>query len=560
MTLFRWIFALLVAGLVGMVVMKSLRPHEVPPQSVQTAKAEKTTVTRTVTAAGKLSPVHKVNVSSNITGILVDLKVGIGSEVKKGQYLGQIDTSRYDAQLDQQNSQASAASADARRALANQARVHADAERLQRLVDKGAGNASDLAQARDQERMAEAEVAAAQSRSGMARAAVTEAKKTLGWATLNSPIDGTVLDTMHRVGERIRGSDFAEDVVLVIGSLDQMEVAIEVGEHDVVYVKPGQKATIEIDALPICRSRAGDRQRPQRHRQERRHRQRGHDLPGLGDAGAPAAARAGGHERAGVDHHREPSRRGGGADPGGDGPRRGRPAGHRGAAAGAPKPQNGVMPRPSSRRWFFVVKDGAVQRRKVQTGLSSDSNIEVLDGVAPGEEVVEGPYRVLARQLEDGPRSRWRSRARWPAAVASTHERGCPPRARRRHAPLRHGRGANLRVARRQLHAAQGEYVGIVGSSGSGKSTLLNILGSSTRRPRAPTGCAVATCAACRTTTCRTCATARSASSSRPFQLLAAHHGARERRAAAGLSRLARRQAARHGQARLSSASDWRAA
>ena len=59
---------------------------------------------------------------------------------------------------------------------------------------------------------------------------------------------------MHRpgcsFGERIRGSELSEDVVLVIGSVEKMEVKIEVGEHDVVFVNPGQKALIEIDALP----------------------------------------------------------------------------------------------------------------------------------------------------------------------------------------------------------------------------------------------------------------------------------------------------------------------
>ena len=51
-----------------------------------------------------------------------------------------------------------------------------------------------------------------------------------------------------------------------------------------------------------------------------------------------------------------------------------------------------------------MVKDGVVKKRKVTTGLSSESLIEITDGLAAGEEVVEGPYRVLARQLEDGQR------------------------------------------------------------------------------------------------------------------------------------------------------------
>ena len=49
-----------------------------------------------------------------------------------------------------------------------------------------------------------------------------------------------------------------------------------------------------------------------------------------------------------------------------------------------------------------MVKDGKVSRRKVTTGLASDTMIEITDGLAEGEQLVEGPYRVLARQLQDG--------------------------------------------------------------------------------------------------------------------------------------------------------------
>ncbi|HEY3351827.1 MAG TPA: efflux RND transporter periplasmic adaptor subunit, partial [Polyangia bacterium] len=52
----------------------------------------------------------------------------------------------------------------------------------------------------------------------------------------------------------------------------------------------------------------------------------------------------------------------------------------------------------------FVLKGGAAARRPVTAGISSDTHLEILDGLAEGEEVVEGPYRVLARELKDGSR------------------------------------------------------------------------------------------------------------------------------------------------------------
>jgi len=50
---------------------------------------------------------------------------------------------------------------------------------------------------------------------------------------------------------------------------------------------------------------------------------------------------------------------------------------------------------------FVLVADSVVWR-PVRTGLSSDRHIEVTSGVSPGDSVVSGPYRVLARELTNG--------------------------------------------------------------------------------------------------------------------------------------------------------------
>jgi HlyD family secretion protein len=50
----------------------------------------------------------------------------------------------------------------------------------------------------------------------------------------------------------------------------------------------------------------------------------------------------------------------------------------------------------------FVVVDGAAKVRQVETGLASDTEIELVSGVKAGEQVVEGPYRALSRDLADG--------------------------------------------------------------------------------------------------------------------------------------------------------------
>ena len=147
MTVIRWILALLIVAAVGAMTLGALKPRERPPTQVQTAKAGRATLTRTVSGAGKLEPASKVNVSSNITGVLLDLKAKVGTQVKKGDYLGQIDTSRYLSMVSQQRSQLAAARADVDRAKANLNKLRKETQRLAQLADRDAIGLSELEQA-----------------------------------------------------------------------------------------------------------------------------------------------------------------------------------------------------------------------------------------------------------------------------------------------------------------------------------------------------------------------------------------------------------------------------
>lgn len=412
MTIVRWIFALVVVALVGMVAVSSLRPKETPPVEVHTALAARTSITRTVSGAGKLEPERKINVSSNITGILLDLDVEIGSTVAKGQVIGQIDTSRYKAQFQQAQAQVRSAEADGRRARANVEYLTGELRRAEQLVASKVAGTSELDKAKSAVTLAEAEKSAADSRSSMARAALSEAESALGWATLTAPAAGIVLAINHRVGERVRGSDFAEDVILTLGSIGEVDVKLEVGEQDVVYIQPGQRATIEIDAF-------GERAFQGK----------------VIDAGRDAIVKNQGTENevtsfpvwVALDEAPPRALSGMSAQVTISTESKGdvvavpiqavtvRPAGAPGAPGAHAKPTGpapGAAPAPGGPaqaagkskldKVVFVVKEGVVSKRVVEVGLSSESHVEIARGLAPGEVVVEGPYRTLARELQDG--------------------------------------------------------------------------------------------------------------------------------------------------------------
>ncbi len=392
MTVGRWIFAIVIIGLVAMVAMKSLQPRPEPTTSVQSATAARTSITRSVSGAGKLEPVHKVNVSSNITGTLLDLKVGIGSKVTKGETIAQIDTSLYQAQAEQQRAQLRAAEQAVVGARGSLKYLGDEEDRLTKLKAAGVVSDAELAKGASSTTLARSDLAAAENRAEMSRAALAQAQNALNWATVKAPIDGSVLAVNHRVGERVRGSDFAEDVILTLGSLTEVDIRLEVGEHDVVYIKPGQSAVVEIDAFP------------------------GQTLTGtVIDSGRDAIVKNAGTENevttfpvwvsltvppvrvlsgmsaqvtistethddvVAVPIQAVTVRRGDDAAEG----------------SAAPRSKHKLD------KVVFVIVDGVVHKRIVEVGLSSETHVEIVKGLKSGEVVVEGPYRTLARELAD---------------------------------------------------------------------------------------------------------------------------------------------------------------
>lgn len=395
MTVMRWIFAVVVIGVVGMVAVNSLRPRPAPAVAVHTATAAVASITRTVSGAGKLEPERKINVSSNITGVLVELKVGIGSTVARGDVIAQIDTSRYKAQVEQQAAQVRSVTADVARARANASYLAAEEKRAEQLVKTGVLGAAELDRARSARALADAEQMSAESRARSARAVLDEAKNALGWATLTAPVAGTVLAVNHRVGERVRGSDFAEDVILTLGTLGEIDVRLEIGEHDVIYVKPGQIASVEIDAF-------GDRVFPGK----------------VIDSGRDAIVKNAGTENevttfpvwVALDESPPTALSGMSAQVTISTESRANvvtvpiQAVTVRAAGAQEAPPAGKAPAGKSKldKVVFVVDGDVVAKRVVEVGLSSETHVEVLRGLKAGEVVVDGPYRTLARELEDG--------------------------------------------------------------------------------------------------------------------------------------------------------------
>src|SRR3989441_7316868 len=421
MTQGRWILAGGVVALVAFATVMGLRPKAPPPVEVTTSVAKKGTVTRVVTAAGHLQARETVKVSSNVTGDLLSLSVKEGDRVQRGQVLGQIDKRFYETQVTQYRGAVASARAQIAQIDVTIDQDKRDLARIQRLVDERLASAADLEKSTTQLKMDESRLASQRELVSQNVGQLETALYNLSRATLTAPIDGTILELSHKVGERIRGSDFSEDVVLLMGGLTDMEVKAEVGEHEVVAVHVGDESAVDIDAIPdkqfkghvVAVGKNAQIKNPGTDAEVTTFFVRvGLDvppegaLPGMSSAVSistathdnvvmipiqavtsreakkreqKAAPREG--ELVVADAKAAPANAGGKDDP----PTK--------AATGKPKPVKVV---------FVVDKDGVVQMREVQTGIASRTDVEILGGVNEGDTVVDGPYRTLARELQEG--------------------------------------------------------------------------------------------------------------------------------------------------------------
>jgi HlyD family secretion protein len=408
MSWLRRVVATLLVLLVAGIVVASLSPKKEPPLTIQAATARQGPITRVVTAGGKLQAATEVKLSSNITGDLVELTIREGDRVTKGQVLGRIDARRYGAQLNQAEAARASAAADVEGQRVRVSQVRSDLARVEALIATQNASAAELEKAKSDLDGARAQALSAEQRLNQADATLREARHQFSLTSLTAPIDGIVTQRVKQVGERVRGSDFSEDVLMVISTLSKMEMKMEVGEHEVVYVKEGDPAEIEIDAFPDRKFKAQVVEVARNATVKNAGTEQEvttfivrlalvDSVPGaLPGMSAQASISTDTHDGAVVVPIQAVTVR----------PER---------ELKAPPPEVGERPLPQPaappgqkprkeplKKVVFVVQDGVAKLRAVETGLASDTEIEIVSGVQPGEKVVEGPYRVLSRELADG--------------------------------------------------------------------------------------------------------------------------------------------------------------
>ncbi|NLL14810.1 MAG: efflux RND transporter periplasmic adaptor subunit [Fibrobacter sp.] len=195
-------------------------------------------LTSTVSAPGIVRPLTEVQISSSINGIVQQLMVKEGQEVKKGDLLLQIDPSEFRAQVRR-------AQAGLEVAQANLEQARSQWKRAEQLYKSNLISKQEYESARTNHLLSQAQLKES-------RANLDQTLEQLQKTRITSPIEGTVIQINIEPGENvITGTlDNPGTKLMVIADLSRMEVESQVDEADIAKVNMGQRAVVEVEALP----------------------------------------------------------------------------------------------------------------------------------------------------------------------------------------------------------------------------------------------------------------------------------------------------------------------
>lgn len=351
-------------------------------------------IVQKVNGTGKIQPKTQINISADVSAKITRLEVKEGDWVEKGELLVELDRERYLASVESEEATVRSAQAQAKLVKENRDQAEKVFRRAQELVSQKleSQSALDSAQALYQVEVARYESALDQVE--QSKGQLKQARDALSKTTIYAPMSGTVSKLNKEQGEIAIGSQFQEDVIMIIANLNEMEALVKVDENDIIAIQLGQHSDIEVDALL------------------------GEKLSGKVSEIASSAVDI----PAGTTNQKtefevtialtgDVSKLRPGMTASAD-----IVTDTREQAISVPiqsvtvrtadqlkaEGQNFTAGKDGFVEVVFVVEDGKSVAKQVKTGIQSDALIEIIDGVKEGDQVVTGSYRAISRELTNG--------------------------------------------------------------------------------------------------------------------------------------------------------------
>lgn len=207
-------------------------------------------ISRTVSASGTLQALVTVQVGSQISGQIKEVRVDFNDTVRRGQVMAVLDPETYRSRQTQGRAEIAASQASLNQLQAQAEVARANYNRTKSLFDKGivaqAALDTDLAAWK----AAQANVEAGRARLNQSRASLAATEIDLARTTIIAPIDGVVVDRQIEPGQTVAASLSAPVLFQIAQDLSKLEVKISVDEADIGQVQEGQTVRFTVDAFP----------------------------------------------------------------------------------------------------------------------------------------------------------------------------------------------------------------------------------------------------------------------------------------------------------------------
>lgn len=259
-----WIIIAAVAVVAVIAVFAVIKGKGSDSQKVSTEKVTKRTIIQTVSSNGKIQPEKDIKISPYISGEVVELTVKEGEQVKQGTLLAKIAPEIYISAFDQSEASLNTQKANLANAKARLAQSKATFEnsrltfeRQEKLFQQNVISKAEYDQSRAsfqvstaQVNAGEQDIKASEFMVKNSEAALKRSKEDLNRTAIFAPNDGTVSKLSVLQGERVTGaSQFSSGTeIMRIANLNAMQALVEVNENDIVRVRMGDTALIEVDA------------------------------------------------------------------------------------------------------------------------------------------------------------------------------------------------------------------------------------------------------------------------------------------------------------------------
>jgi HlyD family secretion protein len=266
--------------LLGAIVGFTVNQSQKNVVTVQTGKVVRQDISSVVTASGEIRPLTYVNIGANAMGRITKLFVDEGDKVKKGQVLAQLENVQSAADVNAMKAQLASNETDAvasqaalntsiaqsKSSTADLARAKLDYERAESLykdqliakqdydAKKAAYEVAEAVAAQDKARVAQAraQLDSAQTHISQTKAQLTRVNDILSKTLYTAPFDGTVTNLPVHQGETVVMGiqNSPGSTIMTVSDMSVITAEVHVDETDIVNVAIGQPAEVNIDALP----------------------------------------------------------------------------------------------------------------------------------------------------------------------------------------------------------------------------------------------------------------------------------------------------------------------